>query len=1054
MWRLNRRKPVMHSKAFCRWAYFGTVYLVLIVYPNPVVSDNCPKGCKNCNESDGYFHTIRLVRTDCLHNSWMIDVPPGLPRTMGTLIFKSNAVKTIKTSSFQSYKYLKNLDLANNRIESIENRSFQYQEHLEKLDLMNNRLTNLTADMFVGLRSLEKLDLQNNRISSLSRGVFRSMTELKYLDLHDNQISSIEDGAFGFLDYLQDIELGGCQLKSLQAGSFRNLMSLRTIDLSFNNIESIDPDTFSCSPLLETLHLNGNGLKDVPVIVLSKLRLLKDLDLSENDLTSISSKAFFHNQDLEILNLGLCELSFLQEGAFDGLTNLRQVFLNENPLDCDCRLRWLLRFWNKSKDIFQEAELTNCTSPTHLSGKPLMDLSLAELKCDCKTCIQDAKCNGSACASCIQGGVAQSCNCSHLSLDGRSLCHSHNGSCICSHSVPKPTTRNCTFTMTNKTCDRNARLAVVGRRNISCQCNVGFQGDGVRCSDIDECAAGTNQCLERKCANTYGSYSCYCDHGYRVTKMKCEDINECDNDPCLGPSTCYNTPGSYYCECKSGHAIGDECWPVPNSIHIRVTEVQSTSVLVTWSNVTDNRDTIRSITILYRAYGTLLSEWPSAPEIYTPNTTQAVVKNLTPDTYYTIKVELKLIYNISIFSDVQTFQTKELPTKGKPSGSDGNKSVVIVTSSVVGSAVAIAIALSLIALFLRRKKPKTGDEETDANRPYLQDLMEMRMFSREANHENTQVSNCMDAWEIPRDRLRVGEKIGEGQFGIVLKGTLTTSEGPVKVAIKTIKGVDRFEMKDFMQEMDMMKEIGHHPNVVSLLGVSSIGAPLYIITEYVDGGDLLDLLRSSRRTDERYANMTSILNSRQLLGIALGVSKGMSHIALKKLVHRDLAARNVLMTTELVAKIADFGLARDIYCEGMYVKTGGGRLPIKWMSPDAIRDQTYTIKSDVWSFGILLWEIVTLGGSPYPGIPVNILLEKLLYGYRMPKPEHCSDEVYSIMEECWALDPSMRPSFDDLCEALSLLLSEEGHTYINIKAISAELIVKNSEPKEENSASV
>lgn len=177
----------------------------------------------------------------------------------------------------------------------------------------------------------------------------------------------------------------------------------------------------------------------------------------------------------------------------------------------------------------------------------------------------------------------------------------------------------------------------------------------------------------------------------------------------------------------------------------------------------------------------------------------------------------------------------------------------------------------------------------------------------------------------------------------------------------------------------------------------------------------------------------------------------MSHIALKKLVHRDLAARNILMTTDLVAKIADFGLARDIYCEGMYVKTGGGRLPIKWMAPDAIRDQTYTIKSDVWSFGILLWEIVTLGGSPYPGIPVNILLEKLLYGYRMPKPKHCSDEVYAIMEDCWALDPSMRPSFDELCKALSLLLSEEGHSYINIRAIDAEQIGGNSESKEENS---
>lgn len=186
----------------------------------------------------------------------------------------------------------------------------------------------------------------------------------------------------------------------------------------------------------------------------------------------------------------------------------------------------------------------------------------------------------------------------------------------------------------------------------------------------------------------------------------------------------------------------------------------------------------------------------------------------------------------------------------------------------------------------------------------------------------------------------------------------------------------------------------------------------------------------------RYANVASTLNSRDLLNIALDVSKGMRHVASKKLVHRDLAARNVLMSKDLVAKIGDFGLARDVYSEGIYVKTGGGRLPIKWMAPESIKDRAYTIKSDVWSFGILLWEIVTLGGSPYPSMPVNILLEKLLYGYRMLKPDHCSDEVYSIMEECWSSDPVTRPSFDFLCKELLTLLSEEGRTYINVKGLA------------------
>lgn len=200
--------------------------------------------------------------------------------------------------------------------------------------------------------------------------------------------------------------------------------------------------------------------------------------------------------------------------------------------------------------------------------------------------------------------------------------------------------------------------------------------------------------------------------------------------------------GSYTCECKSGYrSIWNVCQPIPSTIRIKVLEVQATTALISWSNITENRHTVRFISIIYRAYGVSSPEWSSAPEIYTPNTTRAVVKNLTPDTYYIIKVQLNLIYNTSIPSDVQNFQTKEIPSKGKSSGSGGNKGVVIVTSSVVGSAVAIAIALSLIALCLRRKRTKPGEEGTDTNRPYLQDLIEMRMFSREGNHDNTEGNN-------------------------------------------------------------------------------------------------------------------------------------------------------------------------------------------------------------------------------------------------------------------------------------------------------------------------
>ena len=258
-------------------------------------------------------------------------------------------------------------------------------------------------------------------------------------------------------------------------------------------------------------------------------------------------------------------------------------------------------------------------------------------------------------------------------------------------------------------------------------------------------------------------------------------------------------------------------------------------------------------------------------------------------------------------------------------------------------------------------------------------------------------------------------------------------EGPLKVAVKTIKeNADRFDIKDLLQEMEMMKEIGQHPHIVSLVGTCTTPGPLYIITEYVSGGNLLDYLRASRPDDETYVNVTSTLSSRDLLKIALDCARGMSHIANKKFVHRDLAARNILLTEEHEAKVADFGLARDIYGDGQYVKTGGGRLPIKWMAPESIQDQVYTTTSDVWSFGVLLWEIVTIGGSPYPCVPVNLLLTKLLCGYRMSKPAHCSEELYNLMMSCWDINPEARPNFSELCHILSEMLSESARSYVNV----------------------
>ncbi|XP_046877196.1 tyrosine-protein kinase Blk isoform X1 [Hypomesus transpacificus] len=261
---------------------------------------------------------------------------------------------------------------------------------------------------------------------------------------------------------------------------------------------------------------------------------------------------------------------------------------------------------------------------------------------------------------------------------------------------------------------------------------------------------------------------------------------------------------------------------------------------------------------------------------------------------------------------------------------------------------------------------------------------------------------AQDEWEIPRDTLKMLKKLGAGQFGEVWMGYYKDTQ---KVAIKTLKE-GTMEPEAFLQEANLMKQL-QHDRLVRLHAVVTM-EPILIVTEFMINGSLLDFLK----TDEGKK-----LKITKLIDMSAQIAEGMAYIEKKNYIHRDLRAANILVNETLHCKIADFGLARIIETE--YIAQEGAKFPIKWTAPEAINFGTFTIKSDIWSFGILLTEIVTYGRIPYPGMTNPEVIRNLDKQYRMPCPDGCPEELYDLMMICWKEKPENRPTFEHLQNTLN-----------------------------------
>ncbi|MCI4376703.1 hypothetical protein PGIGA_G00191410 [Pangasianodon gigas] len=452
----------------------------------------------------------------------------------------------------------------------------------------------------------------------------------------------------------------------------------------------------------------------------------------------------------------------------------------------------------------------------------------------------------------------------------------------------------------------------------------------------------------------------------------------------------------------------------PQNVTVHVNE---TMLLVRWEAPPPDK-----INGILQGYDVLVDDGKNVNKIRSMST-EAAVAMQEFNTTYTVEVMACTQAGCGVRSSRYLFFVPEIdmPSPSSRPDTHGSDSVYIVLGVACG--VCLVLILMFVAICLRSRILETqlgrllgtGEKlspivEYRPQRSYNRSAIEMTLTNLGVSEElQTKLQDVM----ILRNLLTIGKILGEGEFGSVMEGHLNWPDGTTeKVAVKTMK-LDNFsqrEIEEFLNEAACMKDF-NHPNVIRLLGVCLDVGPGHfprpmVILPFMKYGDLHSFLLRSRLGESPL-----YLPVETLLRFMIDIASGMEYLSSRNFLHRDLAARNCMLRDNMTVCVADFGLSKKIYSGDYYRQGRIAKMPVKWIAVESLADRVFTVKSDVWAFGVTMWEIATRGMAPYPGVQNHEIYDYLLEGHRLKQPNDCLDELYNIMLSCWRANPVDRPDF-------------------------------------------